>query len=324
MKKLIELGHKAYSRPSGPLNYIKALIELQTDEGADYLAVNLDSFCENGAQTIIYMMVKYVGLVHIWGGGTPVCINSNDKEVLIAGLKEWFRINGVRSPLLSSADVNTMDKILPLKKEYNFKVVCLLADEDSPGTDALFSINEMYSQAKRFFDTAAGQHGFRPEEIFFALKVLPLAKDNTPEPGVPGSTYRTFETIRKIKSDRSMNGVHCMFVVGDCARDLPGRKIGVCRAYIGKAMEYGLDTVVAEPIHQYGLIEPDPELLELVDAYAKMDGSSSQHSKAKALMSKFYAENKDDKLRFNKVLHSYNQLHQQSKSRIDYHPSSAR
>jgi methylenetetrahydrofolate reductase (NADPH) len=327
MKKLAELGPNAYLSPSGPLNYVKALIELQTDEGADYIAVNLDSFCDNGAQTVIDMLAKYIELVHIWGGGTPVCINSNDNEVLTAGLKEWFRINGVRSPLISSADVYTMDKILPLKKEYDFKVVCLLADEDSRGMNALSSVNELYSQAKRFFDTAACQYGFRPEEIFFALKVFPLAKDNTLEPGVPGSTYRTFETIRKIKSDRSMNGVHCMFAAGDCVRELPGRKIGVCRAYIGKAMEYGLDSVVAETIHQYGLIEPDPELLELVDAYAKMDGSASQHSKAEALMSKFCAENaenQDGKLRIDKVLHSDDWLHQHGKSQISCLPSSTR
>ncbi len=336
MKKLAELGPNSYSMPSGPLNYIKALIELQTDEGADYTTINLDGFCENGVQTVINMMAKYIGLVHIWGSGTPVCIDSGNNEVLTAGLREWYSQNRkseignrkfLRPPLIKSVDVYTMDKILPLKKEYDFKVVCLLADKNNLGTDALCSIGELHSQAKRFFDTAAGQYGFRPEEIFFALKVTPLAKDYTLEPGVPGNTYRTLETIRKIKSDRSMNGVHCMFAAGDCAKELPGRKIGVCRAYVAKAMEYGLDTIVAETIHQYGLIEPDPELLELVDAYAKMDGSASQHNKAVALMNKFCAENAENqegKLRVDKALHSDDRLRQHDKSRTSCLPSSTR
>ena len=84
-----------------------------------------------------------------------------------------------------------------------------------------------------------------------------------------------------------MKGAHCSLGVSNCVRDLPGRRIGICRTYIAKAMEYGLDAAIVNVAHHYGLAEPAPELLELVDAYAKMDGSDERMNEAMMLMSKF-------------------------------------
>jgi hypothetical protein len=57
-------------------------------------------------------------------------------------------------------------------------------------------------------------------------------------------------------------------------------------------MEYGLDAGIVNVAHHYGLIEPAAELLELVDAYAKMDGSPERLNKAITLMGKFCQENR--------------------------------
>jgi cobalamin-dependent methionine synthase I len=305
MKQLSELGLSAYSAPSKPLNYIKGLIESQAAEGADYIAVNLDAFGEDNPQIAIAMMRQYVKLVREWGNGVPVCIDSSDNNVLIAGLKEWYNIsedrrqkteNSLQSsvihlPLLNSVKVYTMDMILPLKKDYDFTFVGLLVSDDKPtGPGGSHSVEELYSLAKQLFDSAVGKYSFKPEEIFFDSTVFPLAIDMPMEPGVPGYTYRTFETIKKIKSDSIMKGVHCLLGISNSVRDLPGRKVGVCRAYVSKAMEYGLDSVIANVTHHYGEVPPAPELLELVDAYAKMDGSFERMNKAMELMAKFCRE----------------------------------
>ena len=89
-----------------------------------------------------------------------------------------------------------------------------------------------------------------------------------------------------------MKGVHCSRGISNCVRDLPGRRIGICRAYVAKAMEYGLDAAIVNVAHHYGLVKPAPELLELVDAYAKMDGSAERLNKATELMSKFCRESR--------------------------------
>ena len=294
MRQLAELGPDAYSQASDSLNYIKALIESQTDEGADYIAVNLDAFGEDDPQATVDMMTEYVRLVRKWGRGVPICIDSSDNDVLIAGLKQWYNTDQqVKQPLINSVKVYTMDQILPLKKDFDFAFIGLLVSEDAPtGPGGSHSVEELYCLARQIFDKAVGEHGFKPGEIFFDSTVFPLAIDMPMEPNVPGYTYRAFETIRKIKSDAKMKGVHCSLGVSNSVRDLPGRRIGVCRAYVAKAMEYGLDAAIVNVAHHYGSVEPAPELLELVNAYAKMDGSAERMNEAMELMGKFCRENR--------------------------------
>ena len=294
MAQLAKLGPDAYSAPSGPLSYIRALIESQAADGADYIAVNLDAFGEDNAQIAVDMMVEYVKMVRKLGAGVPICIDSSNDDVLTAGLKEWYNTaEPVKQPLINSVKTYTMSNMLPLRKHFDYAFVGLLVSEDKPtGPGGSHSVDELYSLAKRIFDAAVGQYGFKSSEVFFDSTVFPLAIDMPMEPNVPGYTFRTFETIKKIKNDPEMNGVHCSLGVSNSVRDLPGRKIGVCRAYLAKAVEYGLDAGIVNVAHHYSQVEPAPELLELVDAYAKMDGSSERLNEAMALMSRFCQENR--------------------------------
>jgi 5-methyltetrahydrofolate corrinoid/iron sulfur protein methyltransferase len=294
------------------LDYLRGLIESQVQEGADYLAVNLDAFGEDHPRLAVDLMIQYVQLVRRWGRGVPICIDSSSDNVLIAGLQEWYRTEqaggwtpdaggdrlqpaayGLRSALLNSVKVYTMDRILPLKKDYDFSFIALLVSEDRPaGPGGSHSVEELYGLARQIFARAVGEYGFRPEEIFFDSTVFPLAIDMPMDPGVPGYTYRTFETIRRIKSDPQMQGVHCSLGISNCVRDLPARRIGVCRAYVAKAMEYGLDAGIVNTAHQYGSVAAPPELLELVDAYARMDGSLERMTRAMELMGRFCRDNR--------------------------------
>jgi cobalamin-dependent methionine synthase I len=295
MRQLAELGPRAYSGASEPLDYIRSLMESQVCDGADYIAVNLDAFGEADPHAAVDMMVQYVRLVRRWGRGVPVCIDSSDNNVLIAGLKEWSAgQESVMQPLINSVKVYTMAEMLPLKKDFDFAFVGLLVSEDAAtGPGGSHSVDELYSLARRIFDCAVAEHGFAPEEIFFDSTVFPLAIDMPMAPGVPGYTCRAFETVRRIKSDPQMKGAHCSLGVSNCARDLPARKIGICRAYVAKAMEYGLDAAIVNVAHHYGEVEPAADLLELVDAYAKMDGSPDAMVRAMDLMGKFCRDSRE-------------------------------
>ena len=294
MRMLEALGPDAYTKPSGPLNYVRALIESQVSEGADYLAINLDAFGETDPQIAVKMMREYVKMVRKWGNGVGICMDSSNDDVLKAGLEECYNTTeSIKQPLINSIKVYTMDKMLPLKKQLDYAFIGLLVSEDKPtGPGGSHSIEELYGLARRIYDKAVGEFGFKPEEIYFDSTVFPLAIDMPMEPGVPGYTYRAFETIKKIKNDPAMKGVHFSLGVSNSVRDLPGRKVGVCRAYVAKAMEYGLDAGIVNTSHHYGLVEPDEELLKLVDAFAKMDGSSERTNDAMMLMGKFCQEDR--------------------------------
>lgn len=287
MKQLHDLGAKAYLEPSGPLNYIKALIESHAANDAAYIGVNVEAFAQQDRQLAVDMMVEFVKLVRKWGKTVPVCIESSDDQVLIAGLKEWYNTNQVvKPPLLSFLKLETMKEILLLKKEYDYAFSSVLPNEiESANQNRASSIDELYSLAKRTFNRAVDMYSFEPKEIFFELSVCPLKMDLSSCNGVPGRTYITFETIKKIKHDPHMKDVHCLVRANDAVRNLPSRRIGVARAYVGKAMEYGLDGAIVNPMHQYGLVAPAPELLELVDACAKIDGSAESKEKAAMLIS---------------------------------------
>ena len=289
MKQLAGLGPDAYSAPSEPMDHIRSLIESQQADGADYIAVNLDAFGEKDPGASVDMMVEYVRLVRKWGGGVPVCIDSSDDDVLKAGLKEWYNTDEeVGQPLINSVKTYTMDNMLPVKKQYDYSFVGLLVSEArSGGAGGSHSVDELYSLAKEIFAEAVDKYEFAPGEIFFDSTVYPLAIDMPMEPGVPGYTYRAFETIKRIKADPEMEGVHFSLGVSNCFRDLPARKVGVCRAYIEKAMEYGLDAAIVSTAHKYGTVPADPELVKMVDAFAKMDGSAERMNEAMMLMGQF-------------------------------------
>jgi hypothetical protein len=71
--------------------------------------------------------------------------------------------------------------------------------------------------------------------------------------------------------------------------DLPGRRLGVVRAYVAKAMEYGMDAAILNVAQRFGEKPASPELVRLVDAYAKMDGDADNLENATTLMKTFCA-----------------------------------
>ncbi|MDO8303546.1 MAG: methylenetetrahydrofolate reductase C-terminal domain-containing protein [Sedimentisphaerales bacterium] len=293
MKELHAFGKDAFIKESSPLNYVRSLIESQANEEAAYIAVNLDAFGEDDPQVAVDLMKEYVKLVRTWGKGVPVCIDSSNDNVLKAGLQEWYTTTEkVKPPLVNSVKIHTMSTIYPLRKQYDFSFIGLLVTEDkATGPGGSHSVDELYGLARKLFDEAM-KYGFKSSEIFFDSTVFPLAIDMPMEPGVPGYTYRAFETIKKVKSDPRMKGVHFSLGVSNSVRDLPARKIGVCRAYVATAMKYGLDAGIVNTAHRYGLTPPDADMLELVDAYAKMDGSPEKMMKAMELMGRFCSENR--------------------------------
>ena len=75
---------------------------------------------------------------------------------LIAGLKEWYNTDQpVKPPLMNSIKVYTADKMMPLKKEYDFSFIGLLVSEDKadrPGGS--HSVDELFALARTIFDKA--------------------------------------------------------------------------------------------------------------------------------------------------------------------------
>ena len=294
MKQLHELGEKAFQEPSSQLDYIKALIESQAADGADYIAVNIDQFGESDPAFAVKLMKEYVKLIRKYGRGVPACFDSSSNDVLTAGLKEWYNTDEkVAPPLINSIKTYTIENMMPLKKHFDCKFIGLLMSEgkatDPSRTD---TIDDLYRLARTIYDAAINKYSFKPEEIFFDSTVFPLAIDMPMQPGVPSFTYRTFNTIKRIKTDPQLKKCHFSLGITNSVRNLPARRIGVTRAYVEVAMRYGLDAGIINVSHHLGLKPADPELVRLVEAFANMDGSNEKTMEAMKLMGEFCAKNR--------------------------------
>jgi len=294
MRELLSRGVGAHEAPSGALEYLLTLIRQQVKHGADYLEINVDAFGEDDPRTVVELMRQYVRLVRRHGGGVPVCIDSSSDAVLEAGLEEWYQDapGDLAWPLLNSVKTYTVDRILPWRKKWPFKVIGLLVDDKRAGTDGAYSVDDLHGMARTIFEAATSKYGFAPGDLFFDSTVFPLAIDMPMTSNTPGYTYRAFEAIRQISSDPVLKGVHKSLGISNAVRDLPGRRIGACRAYLAKAMEYGLDAAIVNVMHDYGLKPVAADLLELVDAFAKQDGVPERAERAMQAMSEFCRANR--------------------------------
>jgi cobalamin-dependent methionine synthase I len=118
---------------------------------------------------------------------------------LITALQEWYGSGkAVREPLLNSVKVYSMDKILPLKAEFDFSFIGMLIGQDKPtGPGGSHSIDELLGFANKIYDEAVGKFGFKPQQILFDSTVFPLAIDMPMSPNVPGYTCRRLRLLKK-------------------------------------------------------------------------------------------------------------------------------
>jgi len=298
MKDLLGRGPGGLDKPSGALDYVLTQIKAQVCHGADYIDVNVDAFGENDQELRTAMMRDYVRLVRRHSGGVPVSVDSSSPQVLRAGLEAWYEgaEGPLAVPLLNSVKTYTLDELLPLRSQYPFKFIGLLVDIKSTGSEgSYYSLEELQTLARTIFRAAVGRYGFKPGDIFFDSTVFPLAIDMPLAVETAGYTYRTFETIRRIRRDREFKGVHFSLGITNAVRDLPGRQTGVCRAYLAKAMEHGLDAAIVNVLHDYGRRPAAPDLLEFVEAFARQDGSAAAQQKAVSAMMAFCKANRKTK-----------------------------
>lgn len=297
MTELLAKGDGAFSEPSGALNYLTSMIRAQAAHGARYIDVNVDEFGKDDLELRKGMMRDYVRLVRRHGAGLPVCVDSGSPDCLEAGLEAWYEewtAGGPApvKPMINSVKLKTVDRILPLGRKFPFSFIALLVDDESAGREGVYGVDELYGLARGIFEAAVGRYGFQPSDIFFDSTVFPLVIDMPMTENTPGYTYRTFETIRRIRNDRRMKGTHLTLGITNAIRDLPGRSIGVCRAYIARAVEFGLDAAIVNVLHDYGRKPADPELLDFIDAFIGQDGSSEAARRTVEAMKRFCRENR--------------------------------
>ncbi|OHB75540.1 MAG: hypothetical protein A2Z25_07515 [Planctomycetes bacterium RBG_16_55_9] len=272
---------------NGAFGYLRSLIQTQVDEGASYIAINVDALANGDEQEAARLIQSYVRLVRRLGKGVPACIDSRYEKALIAGLKGWYDTkNQVEPPVIGPVSVSSPDTILSLRRQYDFGIVGTLTDNHTEAQHNPHSIEESFDLAKRLFNRAVSEYHFKPDQVFLDPVTVPLMSDEPESEGMAGQTYKAFRIIQRIKHDSAMKKSHCLLKINRATDRIAGRKVGVARAYVARAMEYGMDAAFVDVTRHYGQEPADQALLDLIDAYAEMDGSAQKVETAKALMTK--------------------------------------
>jgi methylenetetrahydrofolate reductase (NADPH) len=286
VKKAFDLikGGRADFAPDNPgVQFIRAAVESQILKGADYLDCNVDDAGGGDAELATRLMRGAVRLIVEHGEGAPPCVDSSDVAVLRAGLEEYYRVapSHARAPLVNSANGENLDKFWDLLHTGPFNVVYMLM-ESSLSAKALgqyVTPEQMLASALRFFREAT-KRGFAPEQIYFDTTVMPLAVEFSCFDR-PGYSYCSFQAMRRIMKNEEMKGVGTILGISNLTRDFPsGRKIGVLRAYVHLAMQYGLTAAIVDVEKDFGLKPPeDDEIVDIVKAFIEHDGSAEAYQR---------------------------------------------
>lgn len=282
---------------SAALEYLVSIVKMQVKHGAAFIDVNVDALSDDNLEFRKEILRFFVRLIREHSSGIPVCVDSGSPDILEAGLAAWYE--GVPEvgrrpavPLLNSVKTYTMERLLPLRARFPFQFIGLLVDEKTAGRDGAYGVDELLTLARELFLAATGRFGFAPSDIFFDSTVFPLSIDVPMDAEKPGYTYRAFETIRRIKADPAFKGVHFSLGVTNSVRDLPGRRTGVCRAYLARAMDRGLDAAIVNVFHNYGKRPAAQDLLAFIDAFARQDGAPDSVQRALDAMMDFCRANR--------------------------------
>lgn len=284
MKKLYDSRADACSTPSPQFNYVKALIESQAAKDASFIAVNLDVFVSDNS-IAADMMAQYVRMIRKYGGGIAPCIDTAYTHIASAGLKAWYDGNAsAAAPLLTSVTMENANEFLNLSKDYEFRFVARLFD-----SDARRCVDVLSTQAAKLFHLATKRYGFDAQDIFFEVDSASLINDIAAV-DKRSVTYTAFETIKRIKADRMLRHANCIIRPSLAAMKMP-RSVGVLRAYIAEAMQYGLDAAFVDMQRNFGLVEADEKLMALVALFAKINGSSHAAENARSALDEFCEKN---------------------------------
>jgi 5,10-methylenetetrahydrofolate reductase len=274
MQDLLAQGADGFVKPGRGRAAVAELIRAQAAEGADYIDLNVDALNAPDAPGFMRQMVR---LVHRYGNGTPPCVDSSDPAVLEAGLDEWLGLGpNLRKPLVNSITFSETERyaaLLARRRQRAFSAVCLLVGKQGP----LKTSEEMIAAAKQMHARAAAD-GFKNDELFFDTVTLGIGTDGfmDPEGNLKSShTRNSFHAIKALRNDPQMLGVHALLGISNWVYGARKRRIGHLRAFIAVAMEYGLDTVIANTDKGFGKQPAPTELADFVRMFVALDGSDA-------------------------------------------------
>jgi cobalamin-dependent methionine synthase I len=200
-------------------------VRIQSAAGAHYIDVNGGTFPGREAVLLCWLADVAQGETQL-----PLCLDSPDPQALAAVLP---RIKGER-PMINSINLepDRFDKILPLARQYNAKLIALAQGEGVPAASAA----EKVELAARLVEQLV-KGGMILDDIYVDPLVFPVGTDSN-------SALATVTAMREIMA--RFPGVHTICGLTNVSHGLPARKL-VNRTFLAGAIANGMDAAIIDP-----------------------------------------------------------------------------
>ena len=200
-------------------------VRTQAEAGAHYIDLNGGTFPGREAELLCWLVDTAQGATEL-----PLCLDSPDPDALAAALP---RIKGER-PMINSINLEPerFNRILPLAREYQAKLIALVQGEGVPAAGAA----EKVELASRLVDQLV-QGGMVLEDIYVDPLVFPVGTDSN-------SALATVTAMREIMA--RFPGVHTICGLTNVSHGLPARKL-VNRTFLAGAIANGMDAAIIDP-----------------------------------------------------------------------------
>lgn len=200
-------------------------VRSQAQAGAHYIDLNGGTFPGREAELLCWLVDTAQGATEL-----PLCLDSPDPDALAAALP---RIKGER-PMINSINLEPerFNRILPLAREYQAKLIALVQGEGVPAAGAA----EKVELASRLVDQLV-RGGMVLEDIYVDPLVFPVGTDSN-------SALATVTAMREIMA--RFPGVHTICGLTNVSHGLPARKL-VNRTFLAGAIANGMDAAIIDP-----------------------------------------------------------------------------
>ncbi len=170
---------------AGDLEVVRKEALAQVEMGADIIDVNVSAAGVDEVSLLPQAVQVIMDTTNV-----PLCLDSPKLEALEAALKVYRG-----KPLINSVtgEEHSLEKILPLVKEYGAAVIGLVQDEEGVPKDAERRLSVAHKIIER-----AGAVGIPPEDIIIDCLALAVGAD-------PSSGSVILETIARIKAELGVN-----------------------------------------------------------------------------------------------------------------------
>jgi 5-methyltetrahydrofolate--homocysteine methyltransferase len=215
---------------AGNMEYIRQLAVTQMDSGAQVIDVNVGAAGVD-EENLLPRAAETVALAT----GLPICIDSTDEKALPAALK---MCDG--TPLINSVngEETSLERVLPLVKEFDSAVIGLTMDDDGIPDTAEGRLRA----AEKIIERAA-KKGIGPERILIDCLALTVGADHR-------AGLITLQSIRLV---REKLGVNLALGASNVSHGLPDRDL-LNNYFIAMTIAAGVNCLIVDPIKARGAV----------------------------------------------------------------------